>query len=60
MAGGAGVGSLDEKFCLRVRILWRENNLPVNQIIHVFHTADLQQTLIGIKKCLLMGTIEPL
>ena len=37
-----GGGSLDEKFSLRVRLLWWENNLPINQIIRVFLTANLQ------------------
>ena len=36
-----GGGSLDEKFCLRVRLLRWKDHLSVDQVIRVFRAANL-------------------
>ena len=40
---GAWSGGLDEKPGLRVRLLGREDHLPVHKIVCVLHTANLQE-----------------
>ena len=42
---GAWCGGLDEKPGLRVRLLGREDHLPVHQIVRVLHTANLRNIL---------------
>ena len=39
--GRGGGGSLDEKFCLRVRLLRWKDHLSVDQVIRVFRAAHL-------------------
>ena len=59
---GAWSGGLDEKPCLRVRLLGREDHLPVHQIVCVLHTANLQELhfLDVVQDCVLnMISLQP-